>query len=46
MRKVMMKPKYGGTDCPSLAERQSCNLSPCTDEKVGDLKGYKLSTSQ
>lgn len=33
-RKVMKKPRHGGMDCPSLMERQSCNLPPCNDEKA------------
>ncbi|KAH3711312.1 hypothetical protein DPMN_070817 [Dreissena polymorpha] len=33
-RKVIMSPKFDGMDCPSLVERQSCQLAPCSDSKV------------
>ncbi|KAL4233844.1 Spondin-1 [Mactra antiquata] len=32
MRKILKKPKNNGMDCPSLMERQSCNLAPCIDD--------------
>ncbi|WAR07116.1 SPON1-like protein [Mya arenaria] len=37
-RRVMQKPKHGGMDCPSLVERQPCNLASCAGEKM--MKDY------
>lgn len=33
-RGIVKKPRNGGMDCPSLMERQSCNLPPCNDDKA------------
>lgn len=32
-RDVLVKPKWGGMDCPSRREKQSCRVQECTDEK-------------
>ena len=33
-RDILVKPKFGGMDCPSRREKQSCHLAECTNEKV------------
>ena len=40
-RMVKVKPKWGGMDCPSRREKQSCRLPECTDEKVGVFSAFK-----
>ena len=34
-REIRVKPKWGGMDCPSRREKQSCHLVECTDDQVG-----------
>ena len=44
-RMVKVKPKWGGMDCSSRREKQSCRLQECSNEKVCVFIFYIISSA-